>query len=108
MLRSIPFFITLLCFITTMSASAANPPSAEHGRELFGSTSLGTNGRSCSTCHPGGTGLEDSAASDENSLKRTVNKCITNALKGKPLESDSLEMSSMLIYLKSLGAEKSK
>ena len=28
--------------------------SVEHGRELFNSTKLSTNGQSCSSCHPGG------------------------------------------------------
>lgn len=90
------------------SASAAGAPSVEQGKTLFSSTSLGTNGKSCSVCHPGGKGLEKSAAANAKALEKIVNQCIEKALKGKPLASGSPELSSLVLYLKTLGPAKTK
>ena len=107
--RRIGTFIALLVVaVFAVAAIAAGNPSIEQGKKLFSSTSLGTNGKSCSVCHPGGKGLEDVAASNEEALEKTVNTCIEKALKGKALASGSPELASMVLYLKTLGTAETK
>lgn len=100
----------LFCVVTffAATASAAPAPSVAHGKGLFGNSSLGTNGKSCATCHPSGTGLEESASSADKELEQITNKCIEKALKGKPLAVGSLDLSSIVLYLKSIGQTKAK
>jgi hypothetical protein len=74
------------------------------GKALFNDPKLGTTGKSCNDCHKDGTGLERSG--DRKDLDKTVNKCITSALKGKALKPKSVEMQSLQLYLKGLGGEK--
>lgn len=82
------------------SVAAAEPPSVEHGRQLFDSTALGTNGRSCSTCHAGGKGLEDVSGFDDAKLEMIINQCIQKPLKGQALATDSNELRSLVMYLR--------
>lgn len=104
--RSILVFITL--FALTAAAQSADGPTTERGRELFGSTSLGTNGRSCAVCHPDGKDLQDVGENDDKTLASITNKCIVKALKGKALADGSADMSSLIMYMKSVGGNKSK
>jgi len=84
-------------------AMAAGQPSAQRGKELFNSKALGTNGKSCATCHPGGKGLEKAAASGQGMLEKIANQCIVKALKGKALAPGSPDLASLVAYLKTLG-----
>jgi cytochrome c len=86
------------------SALAAGQPSVERGKELFYSTALGTNYKSCATCHPEGSKLHDAASYDDKRLVKIINLCIGNMLKGKPLPPDSDDMASLVSYLKSFAA----
>jgi len=79
---------------------AADAPSVERGKELFNSAKLGTNGKSCATCHPDGKKLQHAAAYNEGELGEVINQCIKNPLKGKPLDVDSIDMKSLIIYIK--------
>jgi hypothetical protein len=94
----------ILCLLiaTASWGLAGEPPSIKRGEELFRSTQLGTNGKSCATCHPGGKRLEASAAYNENELAGIINQCITNPLKGKPLAANSIDLKSLVMYIKSL------
>lgn len=104
MKRTIPVFIALFVSTTAaITATAAGGPSVELGRELFNSTSLGTNGKSCASCHPQGKGLEGAAASGEKRLEKIANLCIVQTLKGKELDSGSSELDSLVRYMKTLG-----
>jgi cytochrome c peroxidase len=76
----------------------------DKGKALFNDPKLGTSGKTCNDCHKDGTGLE--RAGDQKDLDKIVNNCITAGLKGKALKPKSVEMQSLLLYLKSLGAEK--
>lgn len=100
--------IALLFVLTATAAAAKDAPSVERGSKLFNSTALGTNGRSCATCHPGGKGLEDVADYDEKKMATYVNNCIEKALKGKSLTGDSADMGSLVMYLNTLGKTKFK
>ena len=91
--------LTLCWSLTTL---AEEGPSAGLGQSLFQSTSLGSNGKSCSSCHPEGKGLDNLGSYDDNQLKGTINSCIQNALKGKPLNPQAQELDSLLAYLRSL------
>lgn len=77
--------------------------SVEKGKALFNDPKLGTTGKSCNDCHAGGKGAEKAAAKKD--LENTVNQCITQGLKGKALDVKSVEMQSMVLYIKSLGGE---
>jgi len=99
-------FIAL--FFMSSMATAADGPSIKRGNELFNSTSLGTNGKSCAGCHPDGKGLEDAADNDKKTLAKISNQCLVKALKGKSLPDGSVELDSLVMYLGSLGAAKAK
>jgi cytochrome c len=75
-------------------------PSAARGKELFDSRELGTNGKSCATCHPDGKRLQGVGALADDDLAATVNACLSGPLKGKPLDPDSADMKSLVLYLK--------
>ena len=97
--------LLLITCIVALAASpvlAADKASAARGKELFNSSTLGTNGKSCDSCHAGGGKLGKSAAYDEAKLKKIINQCISMALKGKPLPSDSPDLASLALYLKTL------
>jgi cytochrome c peroxidase len=76
----------------------------EKGKALFNDTKLGANGKSCNDCHKDGTGLEKAGL--KNDLESTLNTCITKGLNGKALKNKSVEMQSLVLYIKSLGTEK--
>ena len=75
-------------------------PSVEQGRELFTTPRLGTNGKSCADCHPGGRGLEEAATFETGQLEKIVNQCISRPLAGKPVSPDSPEMKSLILYMR--------
>jgi cytochrome c peroxidase len=83
--------------------AAAEGPSVELGEKLFNDRTLGgaAGSVSCGTCHPGGKGL--AKAGQNPDLAAMVNRCITGALKGQKIAPDSVEMKSLLLYIKTLG-----
>ena len=82
--------------------SAARMPSVEEGMRLFKDPALGGPGnqKSCNSCHPAGKGVEN--AWKNPNLAEQVNKCIAANMKGKALPLGSVEMKSLVLYLKSL------
>lgn len=91
---------TLLATFLMVQASITFGASLERGQELFESTKLGTNGKSCATCHPGGKKLEWAGTYEDGRLASITNACIQKALKGKPLEPGSEDMKSFLLYIR--------
>ena len=87
-------------------ALAADQPSVSRGRELFESTQLGTSGKSCAGCHPGGKKLEAAAGYDEEQLGEIINQCITKPLKGKALDPAAPDMKSLIMYLRTFAKQK--
>ncbi|MBE0598271.1 MAG: cytochrome C [Desulfuromonadales bacterium] len=77
-------------------------PSLELGRQLFASPELGSVGKSCATCHPGGKGLEEIAAYSDGELREMINFCIRDAMKGPMLDLKAPELESIFLYLRSL------
>lgn len=106
--------VLLTAFLIAGSALAAEKPSVEKGKALFNDPKLGTTGSSCNTCHAGGEGLEDTANETEwttggkthKTLEDALNACITAGLQGKALDVKSVEMQSLVLYIKSLGQKK--
>jgi len=98
-LRIAVFCMVSLFFVFSLAIAAGD---AEKGKALFKDPKFGggTAGVSCNSCHPDGKGLEKAA--DMKGLKKQVNACIQNALKGKGIDPKSGEMADIVAYLKSL------
>ena len=94
----------LMCggLICAGGAWGGDLPSLKKGQQLFESEKLGTSGKSCNSCHPGGKNLKVSAISGDEQLAETINGCIAGPLKGKQLDPESADMKSLVLYLKSL------
>jgi len=100
---------TLTMWAVSLSlAMAASQPSLERGKELFNSTALGTNGKSCASCHAGGDKLEEIAGYNQKQLEKIANQCIVMALKGKALAPGSPDLSSLVAYVKTLAPDATK
>lgn len=89
-----------LGLVVVLAVVAAATPSVERGRALFHDPSLGTNGRSCATCHEGGKRFDDLREYDDVRLGAYANGCIEAMLKGKRLERDSVDLRSLVLYLR--------
>lgn len=84
----------------------------EKGKALFHDPTFAgaTTGRSCSSCHIEGRGLENTGGKEEwrimgkryKSLEGAVNYMIEKALHGKALDPGSEEMVDTVAYVKSL------
>jgi len=85
---------------------------AARGEALFNDTNFAgaTSGKSCSTCHPDGRGLENAGDKEEfrimgktqKSLEEAVNICIEQAIHGKAIDPVSEEMQDIVAYIMSL------
>ena len=95
-------FVMLMASTLSGKACAAETPSLEKGRLLFNSPSLAgaSSTRSCAGCHPAGAGLENAWKNPD--LARQVNTCIAGPLKGVKLNVNSVEMQSLIMYIRSL------
>jgi cytochrome c len=105
--------IAVLCL--TAFAFAGSEPSVEGGEKLFNDSALGTSGKSCASCHPDGKGMAAAAGRTEwklggntfTALEDVVNTCLTGPLKGKALDAKSVEMQSIVQYIKSFDGKAS-
>ena len=95
-------FILSVC--VALSFASEHEASVEKGKALFNDAKLGTTGKSCNDCHKDGKGLDKAGANTD--LERIINSCITNSIKGKALDTKSVEMQSMVLYVKSFGEKK--
>ncbi|MGD0586999.1 MAG: cytochrome C [Oryzomonas sp.] len=106
-MKMLTAILTMLA-VSASLAMAAGQPSPERGKELFYSTALGTNGKSCASCHAGGKKLEEAAGYDQKQLELMVNRCIVNVLKGNALASGSPDLTSLVAYVKTLASTAAK
>lgn len=85
-------------------ASATAALAKKSGKELFQETALGTNGKSCYSCHPDGEGISGvgERLNKRFELQDMINKCIVGALKGKEIGQVSSEMKKLHRYLLSM------
>ena len=101
-------FVTTLLLTSHSVYAADSKPSAELGKTLFTSPSLGTNDKSCSTCHQSERKLGVIAAKSSwfgggaKTLEQAISGCIKGSLKGKDLPEDSVEVQSIALYMRSL------
>lgn len=96
----IAIVFTAVLLAGNVAWGAGEEAPADQGKLLFESVKLGTNGKSCAACHPGGKELEWAATFPDDKLADVTNTCVINALKGKPLEENSAEMKSLIRYIK--------
>jgi hypothetical protein len=99
MKRTVLLFSMLAAASLAMAIDGVSP---DKGKELFTGKKLGTNGKSCNSCHPDGKGLAKAAAHDVEELGAIINQCITNPLQGKALDPASAEMKSLILYIRTL------
>jgi cytochrome c peroxidase len=95
--------VVLIVLATVAGVStvfAAEGASIEKGKALFNDPKLGTTGKSCNSCHPDGKNIQKAAALSD--LEDIVNGCITHSIHGKALDPQSIEMQSLILYIKSL------
>jgi cytochrome c len=106
--------IAVLClFVVSFMLTGKEKATAAGGKTLFSSSVMGQNGKTCSTCHPGGKGLESVAIKTEwkaggttfATIEGAINACVKGALKGRSLKEDSLETKSLALYLDRYRAE---
>lgn len=100
-------FVVMALFVLAaggMVYAAHHEASVEKGKALFNDAKLGTTGKSCNDCHKDGKGVEKAGSMKD--MESMVNKCITQALQGKALDAKSIEMQSMVLYIKSLSKKK--
>jgi cytochrome c peroxidase len=102
--------LTVLLAVSSAAFSADEKaaPTVEQGKKLFGDPSLGTNGKTCATCHPSDEKVGELAARGEwfggkaKTLEQAINFCVKGPLEGKPLPEDSAKLKSIAMYMKSL------
>ena len=104
--------VVLVSFVLVLATGTAYSGDAGKGKTLFNASELGTNGKSCNTCHPGGKDIDGSKGTFNilgeqlNSREDAVNFCIENAMDGKPLKSSSEDMKNIVSYIKTLKGKK--
>jgi cytochrome c len=92
--------MTGLALLMTISVHATEAPTLSLGKTLFESPELGTNLKSCSTCHPNGKGLDLVGDFNDAELKDIINACLRDALGAKMIPPDSQEMQAMVSYVR--------
>ncbi len=77
----------------------------EMSEKLWNDKNLGKSGMACATCHQDGKGLKKTAfpkyikmADDILSLDQMINFCLSNPMKGKPLQWNSVELTALAAY----------
>jgi len=95
--------LTFLCTIGIVFA-AQSGASLDRGKALFNDPKLGTSGKTCATCHADGKKLENVAQNSD--LAATINGCIAYMLKGTPLDITSVDMQSLVLYVKKIGEQR--
>jgi cytochrome c553 len=102
-LKTAMLTIIAVVLVASFTFAAGN---VAKGKVLFNDGKLagGTAGKSCNSCHPDGKGLEKAA--DKKDLEKTINLCIEQALKGRPIDLESAQMADIVAYITSLRATK--
>jgi hypothetical protein len=89
-----------ILIITGFHAYAIEAPSLSLGKTLFESEELGTKGRSCTTCHPHGKGLDMIGDFNDTELKDIINACLRDALGAEMISMESQEMNALVMYVR--------
>ena len=100
--------LAMLTIILMFGAGTAFSGDINKGKSLFSSTKLGTNGKSCNSCHPDGRNIDGSKSSykilgsEQSNIEDAANFCNEMALNGEPLKKDSEKMKDLSDYLSTL------
>lgn len=89
-----------MLLMTGFQAYAIEAPSLSLGKTLFESTELGSKGRSCTGCHPGGKGLDMVGDFNDTELKDIINACLRDALGAERISLESQEMNALVAYVR--------
>lgn len=103
-LKLVVLVVLVIVFGSGLVFAAHHEATIDKGKALFNDPKLGSSEKSCNTCHKDGKGLEKAAAKKD--LEVIINSCITRGLKGKALDGKSTDMQSLVLYIKSLAADK--
>lgn len=96
-----PILLLVILLTIGFSAAAIEAPSVGLGKTLFESAELGSKGKSCSSCHPEGKGLDKVGDFNDTELKDIINACFRDALGAAMISTDSQEMDALLAYVRS-------
>ncbi|MBI4684325.1 MAG: hypothetical protein HY755_03900 [Nitrospirae bacterium] len=116
-LKIVLFSMIVVGLIATSGfAGSKMEGNAEKGKMYFDEPKFAGGSVSCSSCHPGGKGLEKSAAKKEwknpsgmwLKLEDAINVCIIMANKGKTIDPKSEDMKDLVAYIKSLSKPMTK
>ena len=101
----------LVVSVTLLAGALCGPAAAgpkeefgSRGAKLFSDPGLGTNGKSCSSCHGNGSGWAGQprfpkfALGAVRTLDQTIQTCVANALQGRPLPSDDERLTALAVY----------
>lgn len=102
-MKKIIFALTIMLSIALYAIPGMTEnASVELGKRLFNDPTLAgsTNAKTCNGCHADGNGLGHN--NDHTALTTIINRCITGPLKGTPLDTESVEMRSLEMYINSL------
>ncbi len=105
-IKVIVLVLLTLLMAGTMAFGVVQEASVAQGKALFNDPKLGSTGKTCNDCHPGGKEIEKAAG--KKNLEAIVNGCITQGLQGKALDANSVQMQSLVQYINSLGMPKNK
>jgi len=100
--------IAVLIVILMFGIGIAHAGDISKGKSLFNSTKLGTNGKSCNSCHADGGSIDGTKSSysilgsEQSNIEDAANFCIEMALSGKALEKNSDKMKDLAAYLSTL------
>lgn len=95
-----PIILLGILLMTGFSAYAIEAPSLSLGKTLFESAELGSKGRSCTTCHQNGKGLNMIGDFNDTELKDIINACLRDALGAETISLESQEMNALVGYVR--------
>ncbi|MGO9613170.1 MAG: c-type cytochrome [Dissulfurispiraceae bacterium] len=111
-MKAIKLLLLLSSVVLLSFSFAVAAGDIEKGKILFNDPNFAgaVSGKSCSSCHPEGKGLDKAAdkkvftimGKKQKSLEEAVNFCIEGAIKGKPIDPTSEQMQNIVSYIKSL------
>jgi len=91
----------LLALLVPPALPVAAADQLQTGKELF-NAQLGSNGKTCNSCHPDGKGLERAGNYDRQQLRDIINNCIEKALQREMLPPDDPRLTQLESYVRSL------
>lgn len=112
--RLVVLSLSLFVGVATCAVALADQraDAAGRGAKLFADTSLGANGKSCSSCHGDGSvwagkaRFPKVAVGGMHTLDQTIQTCIANALGARPLAWDDPRITALAVFVDAAYAPK--